>query len=99
MRVHFHVDVEAEVGEAVEFYDRESPTAGAAFEAELERIVAEIRENPYLGSPALRRARRRLLQGFPYAVLYQVRPGDIHVFAVAHFSRQWGYWLDRIDPT
>jgi plasmid stabilization system protein ParE len=97
MRVRFHADAEAELEEASDFYDRDSESAGEAFEAEAERVVQSILEYPTSGHPSLRGTRRKFLHGYPYSINYVIRPDHIYVYAVAHFSRDWGYWLDRMN--
>ncbi len=36
-----------------------------------------------------------LVEGFPYEVIYRVRGNFAEIVAVAHSSRQPGYWRDR----
>lgn len=97
MRVRFHVEAEAELEEASNFYDQDSESAGAAFEAEAEFAVQSILEFPESGHPGVRGTRRKILRGYPYSINYVIRPDHIYVYAVAHFSRDWGYWLDRME--
>jgi hypothetical protein len=39
--------------------------------------------------------RRFVLEGFPYAVIYEVRAEEVVVLAVAHTRRRPGYWKRR----
>jgi plasmid stabilization system protein ParE len=97
MRVRFHAEAEAELEDASDFYDRDSESVSEAFEAEAERVVQSILEHPESGHPSLRGTRRKFLRGYPYSINYVIRPDHIYVYAVAHFSREWGYWLDRME--
>jgi plasmid stabilization system protein ParE len=97
MRVRFHAEAEAELEDASDFYDQDSEFASAAFEAEAERVVQSILEYPESGHPSLRGTRRKFLRGYPYSVNYVIRPDHIYIYAVAHFSRDSGYWLDRME--
>jgi len=45
-----------------------------------------------------REVRRALLRRFPFAVVYFVSGGEIHVVAVPHSRQSPGYWLHRIAP-
>ena len=40
--------------------------------------------------------RRRLVQRFPFAILYQSGPGDLSVIAVMHLRRRPDYWTKRV---
>ncbi|HEU0298626.1 MAG TPA: type II toxin-antitoxin system RelE/ParE family toxin [Longimicrobium sp.] len=97
MRAHFHVEAEAELGEAVHFYDQDSESQGEAFEAEAWHVIQTILEYPESGHPSLHGTRRKFLKGFPYSINYVIRPDHIYIYAVAHFSREWGYWLYRME--
>jgi toxin ParE1/3/4 len=41
-------------------------------------------------------ARRLFADGFPYAVIYVVRPDAIWIIAVMHVRREPGYWKERM---
>jgi plasmid stabilization system protein ParE len=97
MRARFREEVAEEVNDAIDFYEADSETAGGKFEAEFRRVLQEIKAHPERGSPTLGRARRRRLQRFPYSIIYLIRPDHVYIVAVAHFSREWGYWLDRLE--
>lgn len=36
------------------------------------------------------------VDGFPYRVVYEVLPDAIYIIAVAHASREPGYWTNRL---
>ncbi len=42
-----------------------------------------------------REIRRCPVPGFPYQVIFEVRPQEIFVLAVAHQARRLGYWKYR----
>lgn len=97
LRARFRDEVAEEVNAAIDSYEAGSPTKGPEFEAEFRRIVREVKEHPESGHPTLRGARRRLLQGYPYSVIYFIEPDHVHIVALSHFSQQWGYWVERLD--
>lgn len=97
MRARFHVEAEADLEAASDYYSRDSEWAGEAFEAEAWRTIESILEYPESGHPSLRGTRRKFLSGFPYSINYVIRADHIYIWAVAHSSREWGYWLDRMD--
>lgn len=97
LRARFRDEVAEEVNEAIDFYEADSPTVAEDFEAEFRRIIREIKEHPELGSPTLQGARRRLLQGYPYSIIYLIKPDHVSIVALSHFSRDWGYWVERVE--
>jgi plasmid stabilization system protein ParE len=98
MRARFRDEVAAEVQAAIDFYTVDSPAAAANFESEFRRVLQFIKTHPELGSPTLRGARRRRLQqGYPYSVIYLIKPDHVYIIAVSHSSQEWGYWLDRME--
>jgi hypothetical protein len=41
------------------------------------------------------RARRALLQRFPYAIVFVMQEGEVRVVAFAHLKRRPGFWRGR----
>lgn len=93
----FRDEVAEEVHAAIDYIEADSPTSARNFEAELHRIIQEIKAHPELGSATLRHARRRLLQGFPYSVIYFIQRDHVYIIAVSHSSQDWGYWVKRLE--
>jgi plasmid stabilization system protein ParE len=71
---------------------------GAAFAAESRAAVDHVLEHPYSGAPGEAGTRRKLLQRFPYSLIYLMEGEDEHIFIVAvmHQRRKPGYWRDRL---
>jgi plasmid stabilization system protein ParE len=93
--VWFHEAAEAELNEAADFYDMESPGLGQTFIDEVRHGVERIAELPE-AAPAIRgRVRKRLLLKFPYSLLYSVHDDLIRLLAVAHHKRRPFYWRSR----
>lgn len=67
------------------------------FIAELDRTASLLAENPCLGAPKEDGTRGLVMTGFPYTIYYVVKPDVIVVAAIAHHSRQDGYWRKRLD--
>lgn len=91
----FHRLARRELTEAAEYYERESPGLGAAFLDAVESSVSAILEHPVAGTPIHENVRRRLVQRFPYGVLYAVEDDSVRVLAVMHLKRRPMYWIDR----
>jgi hypothetical protein len=58
--------------------------------------LAQIAAHPQLYSIYTKNTRRRVLEKFPYSVIFQEKEEVILVAAVAHAKRRPGYWRGRI---
>ena len=65
----------------------------AAVDATLKRIAASPRAFPVVAGT---RARRALVSGFPYAILFTIEHEFINIFSVFHTSRDPIIWQGRI---
>ncbi len=84
-----------ELTAGVSFYDSEYPGLGQEFAIEVRRLCRLIAGSPVAGIELRPGVRRRILRRFPYSILYTSNTGDVLILAVAHQSRQPGYWIHR----
>ncbi|RJP33643.1 MAG: type II toxin-antitoxin system RelE/ParE family toxin [Candidatus Omnitrophota bacterium] len=84
--------------ESVCYYEGEAAGLGAEFAAEVRVAVDRIHENLYSGAPVEAGTRRKLLQRFPYSLIYLVEGEEEHIciIAVMHHRRRPGYWRGRV---
>ena len=97
MKLHYHRLVQREVNEAVGWYEGCRDGLGDDFFLKLKAALDAILANPeshgfWLSSKTVRRAK---LKRFPYAVLYEIRPGKIRILCVRHDKRHPGYGMSR----
>jgi plasmid stabilization system protein ParE len=97
MRVIYHPDAEAELIEAVQFYEGRVPGLGQRFLGEFEAAVAAIEEAPNRWRMVEGDLRRYLMQRFPYGIYYRVQAAGLRILAVKHHSRHPDYWKYRLD--
>lgn len=95
--LRFHEEAEAELTEAARYYESQSLGLGTAFLLAVEVSTARIQANPQASPLVSREVHRKLLERFPYGVLYVIEPDRIRVLAVAHLKRRPGYWRRRRD--
>jgi plasmid stabilization system protein ParE len=90
------LEAERELIDGAIFYAREANAElGLAFIAEFERSLEVLCTYPRLG-PIWRGTTRRFpLRRFPYSIIYQLKPDEVRVIALAHQSRRPGYWRGR----
>lgn len=91
MKVSVHPSVADELRETAKFYsDRADQALGLAFIAEFERTLNLLSHTPELGAIWRGTARR-----FPYTIVYQIKPDELRVIALAHQRRRPSYWKNR----
>ena len=85
-----------ELTAAVRWYERQRPGLGGDFFDAIRETLDRIAETPEAGSNfSGLGARRMLVAGFPYQIVYHQRPTEIVVVAIAHLKRRPGYWKTR----
>ena len=92
----YHPEAEAEYLAEVEYYSRVSADLGLRFVKEVESAIARARQFPEVWAPLPGNLRRIRPQHFPHSVVYEVMPGRVFIWAVAHGSRRPGYWRTRM---
>ena len=89
------------MGEAALWYERHLPGLGEEFLVAVEAAVAQLEQNPRIGSRtpgvADESVRRVVVRRFPYHVVYIELPDRLQVLAVAHDRRRPAYWLGRLS--
>jgi len=92
----FLPEAEKEFREAGRYYENEAPGVGLAFIIEVHKAVTDIVAHP-LGFPKVRESiRKKVLNHFPYNVLYSIEADLVVVVAVAHQKRRPTYWRRRL---
>ncbi len=92
----FHREADAEFTDALRHYAGIGPELGGRFYDEVEAAIAEVCEHPQRFRQIDPPVRRRLLPGFPYALLYIDEPDRVWINAVAPLKRDPGYWKHRL---
>ena len=96
MRFEFHPEALEEYNEAGFYYSQKEPELDLRFIISVENAIERILEDPLRYRPLDEDVRRCLTRVFPYAILYTIENGFILIVAVAHLSREPGYWRHRI---
>jgi len=96
MNSEFLPEADEEFREAVRYYEKEAPGVGLRFVAEVRRGVTFIIENPYAAASVGSGIRRKVLNHFPYSLLYAVESELLVIVAVAHQKRRPRYWRGRV---
>lgn len=87
----------AEVREAKAYYQKQRSGLGNEFYGELREEIARVLAAPTRNAFVMRPYRKRLFKRFPYGVVYRMHEDEIVIVAIAHNSRDSGYWLERAE--
>ena len=93
----YHSDAEAEYLDAVRYYCEIGAELGMAFVTEVEAAVNRARRFPEAHRRISDNLRRVLTHRFSYAIIYEPLEDRIFIWAVAHTSREPGYWKARLE--
>ena len=96
MTLVFHPLTEREFIAAAGFYETRAPGLGADFIRQIKPAMSEIVARSKAGRLfAGTTIRRRLIQRFPFGVVYEIESANISIIAVMHLRRRPGYWQRR----
>ena len=99
MRYEFHPEALEEYREAAGWYGNREPGLAIRFVGEVEDAIHRILDAPDRWRVIDEDVRRCLTHIFPYAILYTIESEFVLILAVAHCSREPGYWKERIDTS
>jgi prepilin-type processing-associated H-X9-DG protein len=91
----FHPVARIELNEAAAYYEAEHHGLGLRFVDSIGSAIQQVREHPESCQVVHDRSRRKLVDGFPYSVIYSFVDGHVRVQAIAHSRRRPFYWSGR----
>jgi toxin ParE2 len=97
--VRFLAEAEAELDEAVEYYNAQVSGLGTEFAREVRDGLTRIAEFPRNWQQLRHHIRRYRLRRFPYGLVYAEFESEIVVVAVMHLHRKPEYWRKRLTRT
>jgi toxin ParE1/3/4 len=96
MKSRFHEAADAELSEAVAYYDGKAAGLGDRFLAEVKAATRSIEQYPEIAPIIEEGVRAKVLAKFPYSLMYVVEEHGLYIVAVAHQSKRPAYWADRL---
>src|SRR4051794_7967128 len=97
MKLKVHPEARMDLREGRAFYRYRSPLAAAAFTKEFQTALSRIFESPFRFAESEDGTRSFVFPWrFPYTIVYVVREKLIVVLAIAHQSKDPGYWRHRM---
>ncbi len=99
--LRFEDEAAEELEVAAEWYEARREHLGSDFLVLVRDALERIAEHPQTWPlvrdvPAHLDVRRLLLRRFPYAIVFVELPSEIRVLAIAHSSREPGFWRTRL---
>jgi plasmid stabilization system protein ParE len=95
-RILFRPEAEAELREAVDWYESRGKGLGAEFLRALDAAIAGIDRYPLASPLVFGDCRRAVLRKFPYTVIYTAREDKILILACMHGRRDPHNWRTRV---
>jgi len=96
MRYEFHPEALEEYDQAGHHFAQRQPGLDLRFIVCVEEAIALILDDPHRWRSIDEDVRRCLTRVFPYGSLYTVEDDFVLIVAIAHCSREPGYWKHRI---
>ncbi len=91
-----HEEANREFREALDYYTQIDPELGVRFYREMERLMLEVCERPFLFRQFDPPARRHFTDRFPYGIVYLFLDDYVWIVAIMHLHREPGYWRERV---
>ncbi len=96
MRIEYHPDIENELREIIDYYNKCSSGLGDEFLNEFERQILKISSMPLRWKTVEGDIRRSLMKRFPYVIYFRVLENDVlRVTVVKHQRRHPSYGGSR----
>lgn len=92
----FHPKAEKEFVASINYYEECQDGLGLEFAQEVSTAIFDIAECSKKWPIFYPGIRRRLINRFPYAILYSEEKEKIYIIAVMHLSRDPKYWNSRL---
>jgi plasmid stabilization system protein ParE len=88
-------EAEGDALEAFHFYEARREGLGERFRDHLGDAFGRVQASPEAAPVIYRDLRRKLIERFPYAILYRAYPGLVFVVAIMHAKQNPAIWKRR----
>jgi len=92
MNIQFLEPAQAELTEAVNYYNAQTEGLGFEFSDGVQATIDRIIEYPEAWTLVSKRTRRCRTKRFPYGIIYQVRGNTLLIIAIMHLHREPESW-------
>lgn len=95
MKYFFHPEAEKEFNQAIDYYNTLQHGLGIDFAKEVSSAIQDILLFPKAWSHISKNTQRRLINRFPYGIIFQEYKNKILIIAIMQLNRKPGYWTKR----
>lgn len=95
--IRLHVAAEAELDDAVAWYNRRRAGLGQELQVSLSQLLTRIAATPLVFPKVYKQVREALMRRFPYAVYFAIQDDCIYVLAIFHSRRDPIEWKSRVE--
>jgi plasmid stabilization system protein ParE len=96
MKYKFHPEAENELNLSIDYYEECQVGLGYDFAQIIYSAIEGIADYPDMWPVFHEDIQRRLVNRFPYAILYSNEVKFIYILAIMHLSRDPNYWKARL---
>lgn len=96
MNVRFLQEAQAELDDAIEYYNHEYEGLGLEFLHEVLNAIERAQTFPTAWHPLSENTRRCQTRRFPYGIIYSVLKDTLLIISVSHLHRKPNHWKNRI---
>ncbi len=93
----YHCEADVELVSAAKYYECQTEGLGRKFLHGVHIALQKIQSDPERFSYYERPTRSCRVTGFPYRLIFEALDDRICILAVAHASRESGYWRKRLS--
>jgi len=93
--IRIHSEAEAEILQALAWYEKRSGLAARAFVQELSHVLRLASRSPHTWPRYVGDTRRVVFPRFPFDLIFRLPGEAIEIVALAHHRRRPFYWRDR----
>jgi toxin ParE1/3/4 len=94
--LRIHPEARLEFQRSAAYYRTISRELAARFTDDVEQAFRDVLRSPFLYPILENPARAKLLDDFPFSIVYAIESDVVFVIAVMHQKRRPGYWRSRI---
>jgi plasmid stabilization system protein ParE len=96
-KIHFHPEAQVEYRRDLLRYFKRSRRAASGFQRAVSHMTSQIASDPLAYPSHSGEVRHADLIRYPYSLIYRIEAnGNVLIVAVAHASREPGYWQGRV---
>ena len=86
-KLEITIPAEEEYASAFHYYEKQQQGLGRKFEKETDRLIEQLKLNPYLFQRKFKHYREAIFRIFPYFIVYEIVNETIFIHSFFHTSR------------